>query len=70
MSALSPKADSCGAATDVGYGPISDIAGTIVLDTDCHGETLLEAENEGPHRICNCSSCVGSRYHCGRKGVS
>jgi len=25
MSALSPKADSCGAATDVGYGPIAGI---------------------------------------------
>jgi len=25
MSALSPKADSCGAATDVGYVPIADI---------------------------------------------
>jgi hypothetical protein len=25
MSALSPKADSCGAATDVGYGPKADI---------------------------------------------
>jgi hypothetical protein len=24
MSALSPKADSCGAATDVGYGPCVD----------------------------------------------
>lgn len=69
MSALSPKADSCGAATDVGYAPIADIAGTIVLDTDCHGQTLLEAEMKALIG-CNCSSCVGSRYHCGRKGVS
>jgi hypothetical protein len=25
MSALSPKADMCGATSDVGYGPIADI---------------------------------------------
>jgi D-tyrosyl-tRNA(Tyr) deacylase len=47
MSALSPKADSCGAATDVGYAPIADIAGTIVRDTDCHGETYWRQEMKG-----------------------
>src|SRR6476646_8841493 len=29
MSALSPKADSCGAATDVGYGPEADMCSAI-----------------------------------------
>jgi hypothetical protein len=63
------KADMCGAQANVRQGPIADIAGTIVLDTDCHGQTLLEAEMKALIG-CNCSSCVGSRYHCGREGVS
>jgi hypothetical protein len=35
MSALPPKADMCGATQYVRFVPIADIAGTIVLGTDC-----------------------------------
>jgi len=41
MSALSPKADSCGAATDVGYGPIADIPASV----DLRGKAAVSSIN-------------------------
>ena len=42
MSALPPKADMCGAARDVRFGPIADIAGATIMTIKSAGMTIGE----------------------------
>jgi len=44
MSALPPKADMCGATSNVGYGPIADILNASLMEYPC-GATLGGAQS-------------------------